>query len=370
MTDVLENNLLDPELSLERFNFDLPPDHIAQQPVEPRDNAKLLVFRRDTGELTHHRVFELPELLNPGDLLIRNNSKVIPARLHTTGKGGGKIEILLAEPLSEPGNDSYKTALNGYGISKWRILAKPSRRFRIGDTFQLAGGAELTVDAIRNRGERFVTIKLHERIRFLDWLTQFGEIPLPPYIDRTATEADRMRYQTVFADPAGSVAAPTAGLHFTPELETRLHQRGIEFADLTLHVGLGTFQPVRAESIDQHRILPEWVEVPETVIQQIRAARARNGRIIAVGTTSTRSLEQWGKSPDSNQYQGWCDLYLRPGHHFQVVQGLMTNFHLPKSSLFILISAFLGREVALKIYQEAIQQNYRFYSYGDACLFL
>lgn len=360
----------DDELSLESYSFDLPESLIAQKAVEPRDAARLLVYTKADNTIRHCHVYDLPELLQPGDLLIRNSSKVIPARIFFHGSGGGKIEILLAEPIGAPSQPGYAKAFDNPGASKWLVLAKPSRKLRPGDTFPLPGGARLDVLDTAKRGERIVTITPPTGVTFLNWLEKNGEIPLPPYIERKATENDRTRYQTVFAKQAGSVAAPTAGLHFTADLIQKLRERGIEFADITLHVGLGTFQPVRAESIEQHRIQPEWLEISPEVVSQIEEAKKRNGRIIAVGTTSTRSLEMLGREPELKEYQGWCDLYIRPGHKFQIVQGMLTNFHLPKSSLFILISAFLGRETALRIYREAIAQKYRFYSYGDACLFL
>ncbi|MDK9699316.1 MAG: tRNA preQ1(34) S-adenosylmethionine ribosyltransferase-isomerase QueA [bacterium] len=372
MTLSSEGKSIAPEDNLENYSFDLPPELIAQQAAEPRDSSRLLYANRAKGVIQHHHFTDLPELLQPGDLLVYNNSRVIPARIHTHSRGGGNLEILLAEPIATLGEtDFYRSNLLSQGEVEWKVLAKPSKRLRVGDQIDLPFGANMEVLKRFDDGERIVRIRLaDESETFLSWLTRVGEMPLPPYIERNVIAADRERYQTVYSQSEGSVAAPTAGLHFTPELMNRLRTRGIEFAEITLHVGLGTFQPVRVENIRDHRIHPEWVQVEPAAVTTIRRAKQDGRRVIAIGTTVTRTLEMLAQNETLDEFRNWCDLYILPGHRFRFVDGMITNFHLPKSSLFILICALLGREQALAIYRTAIQERYRFYSYGDGCLFV
>jgi S-adenosylmethionine:tRNA ribosyltransferase-isomerase len=345
------------DLTLTSYDYHLPEDRIAQNPVVPRDSARLLAVRADTHQ---HRVFrELPDLLQPGDLLVLNNTRVLPARLFGRKPDGAKVELLLLEE-QQP--------------DRWLALVKPGRR--------LKPGAQIEIDA-RESVAPFVRATVLEVdtatggrvIQFevpgqslLQVLPKLGHVPLPPYL--TQSQADPEQYQTVYSDRLGAVAAPTAGLHFTPELLTRLQEKGIKQTFITLHVGVGTFRPVEAEDITQHQMHGEWIEVSPETVSLIQQTKEKGGRVIAVGTTATRALEGAAQSGRLQPFCGKTNLYIYPGYQWQVVEGLITNFHLPKSSLLMLVSALIGRSRLLSLYEEAIAQQYRFYSFGDAMLIL
>ena len=338
------------------FDFDLPPSAVAQAPLPDRDASRLLVLDRSSGGTRHHVFRDLPELLAPGDLLVVNRSRVIPARLLGRRPGGGAAEALLVRRC--PDGD-------------WEALVRPGRRLREGDEIQIEERLAVRIGArtgARDGGRRVRLLCAGDEDTLLQ---ELGTTPLPPYIRREARAEDRGRYQTVYAREPGSVAAPTAGLHFTATLLERLAQKGIERAEIVLHVGPGTFRPVTAERIQDHRVDPEPFEIPLATAEAIRRARHRGARVVAVGTTTTRTLEgatASGGIPAPGR--GETDLVVVPGHRFQTVDALITNFHLPRSSLLLLVSAFAGREHVLAAYAEAVRQGYRFYSYGDAMLIL
>ena len=337
------------------FDYALPASSIAQEPAL-RGESRLLVLDR-TGPERHARVRDLPRLLRPGDLLVLNDTRVIPARLYGRSAGGGKMEILLVEPLGE---------------REWDALVKPGRRARPGARFEIGEGLVAEVTTKREDGRY--------RLRFSEpvepHLERLGHIPLPPYIHRPDTPEDRERYQTVYARRPGAVAAPTAGLHFTSELLREIETVGVEIARVTLHVGIGTFKPVSAERIEEHRMERERYEIGEETAEAIRRARAAGRRIVAVGTTVVRTLEGAAVAGGGEVRAGsgstglfiYPDSPDGPGFHFQVVDALLTNFHLPRSTLLMLVSAFAGRERVLAAYAEAVREGYRFYSYGDAML--
>ena len=353
------------------FDFSLPPELIAQQPVPCRDQSRLLVLDRSSGNLTHASFLELPKFLRPGDLLILNNSRVIPARMRGLKPGtGGRIEFLLAEPV---------------GLNDWWVLLRPAKRLHPGDQFELhtptGSPSGVHAELIEKNSEGHCRLRFTGTPDILQAAEALGEIPLPPYIQRNEPATgpfDRERYQTIYARSAGSVAAPTAGLHFTPSLFEQLAQGGIQTAFVTLHVGLGTFAPVKVDRLEDHRMHRENFDVPQATVEAIEAARARGGRILAVGTTSTRVLETVASRNQGKIVagSGSTDIFLHPPANFSIVQGLITNFHLPKSTLLMLISAFAcpggtsGREMILNTYAEAIAQKYRFFSYGDAMLII
>jgi S-adenosylmethionine:tRNA ribosyltransferase-isomerase len=338
------------------FDYDLPRALIAQEPVEPRDASRLLVLDRGRRSWEDRRFGELPDLLRPGDCLVANRSRVIPARLRGVGEADGKpVELLLLRPVAE---------------GCWEALVRPGRRCRVGTRVELAGGAaRARIAGAAAAGARVVEIEAPWPVREL--LERHGLPPLPPYIDRhdAPKPEDRDRYQTVYAREEGSVAAPTAGLHVTPELLARLARRGVAVHYLTLHVGPGTFRPLRAATIDEHRMEAERSEIPAATARAIHEARREGRRVVAVGTTTTRALE-WAAGDDGRLREGAgdADLFIRPGHRFRVVDALVTNFHLPRSTLLVLVAAFAGRELVLDAYRHAAAAGYRFYSYGDAML--
>jgi S-adenosylmethionine:tRNA ribosyltransferase-isomerase len=322
------------------FDYELPPELIAQTPAEPRDSARLLVLDRAAGSLQHAVVRDLPDLLTPGDLLVVNRSRVLPARVKGRLKGGGQAELLLLRRLA-PGH--------------WQTLGRPARRLRPGDIVEIGDSLRARVVAAHPEGVREVRVESDSA------LLAAGSVPLPPYIHNWS--GDPERYQTVYADVDGSAAAPTAGLHLTPDLLARLQARGVQIARLVLHIGLDTFRPVEGDDPAAHAIHQEWYVVPPDVQAQLQSGR----RVIAVGTTTVRALETWAAT---GRAEGWTDLFILSGFHFQVVQGLLTNFHLPRSTLLMLVSAFATRERILAAYAEAIRERYRFYSFGDAMLLL
>jgi S-adenosylmethionine:tRNA ribosyltransferase-isomerase len=333
------------------FSYDLPRELIAQTPIEPRDHSRLLVVNRANGSLTHRRFYDLPDYLKPGDVMVFNNSRVIRARLF--GKRmdtGHQIEILLLQRTSVP--------------QTWETLIRAKK---------VAAGLQIEMEG--NSSTRAEVLELKESgirvVRFSDEsvLPVIGKVPLPPYIH--APLSDPERYQTVYADKEGSVAAPTAGLHFTPALLEKIRNRGVQCLFVTLHVGLNTFRPVREEDPLKHPIFPEYGVVEESVAEQINLAKAEGRRVVCVGTTSVRLIESAASIPGKIEpFEGWANEFIFPGYRFKIMDTLITNFHLPKSTLLMLVSAFAGKELILQAYQEAIEQRYRFYSFGDAMLIL
>ena len=340
------------------FDFELPPSAIAQRPVE-RGRSRLMMVAAGEGAVQHHAIGDLPDILRPGDLLVVNDTRVLPVRvfarrqLRRPGGGqaepGGKVEMLLVEK---------------HGPRTWDALVKPARRMRPGVELELDGGLHAEVIAIGEGGRR--------RLRFAaeiePHLERFGHVPLPPYIRRGDEAADRERYQTVFACHPGAIAAPTAGLHFTSELLTEIEARGIGRAAVTLHVGYGTFKPIAVEQIEDHQMDLEHYHVPSETVDAIHRTRATGGRVVAVGTTVVRTLESACKDGAVRPGAGSTELFISPGFRFRVVDALVTNFHLPQSTLLMLVSAFAGRKRVLAAYKEAVARGYRFYSYGDAML--
>lgn len=354
------------------FNFDLPEELIAQKPPEIRGSSRMLVLDRATGVYRDDFFRNLPEILRPNDLLILNDSRVIPARLYAMRAGlhtqhnspdpTGRIEVLLTQRLGE--ND-------------WTALVRPSRKVQPGEHLLFQAPNEpkpvlqAEVLASGEFGER--TLRFSPNPDFFATLNKIGHMPLPPYIHRDDTPEDRDRYQTVFCQQPGSAAAPTAGLHFTPEILAQLKQRGVQIETVTLHVGLGTFQPVRAEKLEDIRLHAEHYTLPARTTNAINAALQAGRRIIAAGTTTTRTLEHCAAVADGATlipHSGQTEIFLSPGHRFRIVGGLLTNFHLPKSTLLMLVSAFAGREAVLAAYAHAVRQEYRFFSYGDCMLLL
>ncbi len=345
MTFSKEVNL---DTNLSAYDYELPPELIAQNPAVPRDSARLLVAPTKNGDAPRHQVFrDLPNLLLPGDLLVMNNTRVIPARLSGRKSSGALVGILLLEE-QQP--------------NCWLALVKPGRHFKVGAEI-LFSSIKATVIAIDPAtGGRLLEFHLPQGVSLLSLLDTVGEVPLPPYI--TTSTALSEQYQTIYAQHPGAVAAPTAGLHFTPELLQELQSHAINQAFVTLHVGVGTFRPVEVADVTTHKMHQEWIEVPSVTIEQIRQTKQAGGRIIAVGTTVVRALETSGLQT----FSGKTDLFIYPGYTMQVVDGLITNFHLPKSSLLMLVSALIGRKQLLQLYAEAIAHRYRFYSFGDAML--
>jgi S-adenosylmethionine:tRNA ribosyltransferase-isomerase len=338
------------------FDFDLPADLIAQHPVEPRDRSRLLVIHRPTGTLEHHVFANLPDLLSAGDRLVRNNTRVVAARLLGQRTAtGGRWEGLFLRARPD---------------GTWLTLASTRGRPRPGETVTVGSGLVLTLLEQEDRGRWIVRPESPGSPFAL--LAEHGRVPLPPYIRKGSNSLpeDRLRYQTIYARHPGSVAAPTAGLHFTEELFGRLGDRGIGWTDVTLHVGLGTFQPITAERIDDHVLHREYAELTESTARELETCRSRGGRVVAVGTTSARVLETAAESGTIRPFVGETGLFLRPGHRFRGLDALITNFHLPRSSLLVLVASLLGLELLRHVYSVAISERYRFYSYGDAMLIL
>ena len=332
------------------FNYELPKELIAQTPLEKRDTSRLMTLDRKTGAWEHHHFYELPDFLYPGDCLILNDSRVLPARL--LGQrlpGGGACEVLL---------------LIDRGEKTWECLVRPGRHMRQGSKLSFGNG-ELTAEVteVLPDGNRLVRFD-YDGI-FLEVLERLGKMPLPPYIKEELQ--DRERYQTVYSKVPGSAAAPTAGLHFTPELLERIQEKGIGIGYVTLHVGLGTFRPVKEEEITEHEMHSEFCIVPPETARLINETKASGHRCICVGTTSCRTLESWAAEDGHMEPKaGWTNIYIYPGYRFKVMDGLVTNFHLPESTLIMLVSAFAGREHVLAAYEEAVREKYRFFSFGDA----
>ncbi len=342
-------------MDIAAFDYELPPELIAQEPAPVRDRSRLLVVDRRT-EAFGERVFaDLPALLDPGDVLVLNDSRVIAARLAARRATGRAVEVLLLGP--GPGGN-------------WRALVRPSKAVRPGEAVLLPDGRALTVGAHEPDGESRGIVFPPGADPF-EIMERFGAPPLPPYIRRAPEPQDRGRYQTVYARERGSAAAPTAGLHFTEELLAACEARGIRVARVTLHVGIGTFLPMRADTVEAHRMHAEHCTVPAAALAEIGAAKARGNRVVAVGTTAVRALESaFLNGAPAEGFSGWTDLFIRPPFDFKAVDALLTNFHLPRSTLLVLVSAFAGRELVLRAYAHAIEQRFRFYSYGDAMLII
>jgi S-adenosylmethionine:tRNA ribosyltransferase-isomerase len=361
-----------PAMRVDLFDFVLPPELIAQHPVRPRDAARLLVVRAESLEDRHMR--DLPVLLRRGDLLVFNNTRVIPARL-LGSRGGAKIEVTLHQPvdgaaaLADAAEPASANAVAAGPGALWRAFARPARRCRVGDRLRFGGDLEAEVLAKGEAGEITLAFGCAPGV-LLERLERCGHMPLPPYIRRPpeGDAHDRADYQTMFAARAGAVAAPTAALHFTPRLMEALAERGIGHTLVTLHVGAGTFLPVRVADTSMHRMHAEWYEVPPAAATQINAARTGGGRIVAVGTTVLRTLETSASDDEVRPGAGETRLFITPGYRFRVADLLLTNFHLPRSTLFMLVAAFAGLARMRKAYARAIGARYRFYSYGDACL--
>jgi S-adenosylmethionine:tRNA ribosyltransferase-isomerase len=333
------------------FDYELPPHLIAQEPSAERDASRLLVVDRRTGTLSHHHFCDLPDLLGPGDLLVLNDTRVLPARL--IGKRvrtGGKWEGLFLREMPD---------------GQWELLAQTRGRPEAGEVIAIEPGPlRLT---LRGRSGGHWLAEPSPRGSPAELLAACGRVPLPPYIRKgEAIDADRERYQTVFARVDGSVAAPTAGLHFTPALFDRLRSRGIDWTYVTLHVGLGTFEPMKTGDPSRHRMHAELGEVPQASVEAIRTCKDRGGRVIAVGTTATRALESAARDGELKPWRGETDIFIHPPYQFRAIDGLITNFHLPRTTLLLLVAAFAGTELMNRAYDEAIRREYRFYSYGDA----
>ncbi|TMS92836.1 tRNA preQ1(34) S-adenosylmethionine ribosyltransferase-isomerase QueA [Pseudoalteromonas sp. S201] len=332
------------------FSFDLPDELIARFPKADRTSSRLLSLNGPTGEIEHKIFSDILELVNENDLLVFNNTKVIPARMFGQKESGGKVEVLVERVLDEH-----------------RVLAhiRASKSPKPGNVLILEGKAKAIMVA---RHDTLFELEFDRSENVLDILNDVGHMPLPPYIDRPDNEADRERYQTVYGEKPGAVAAPTAGLHFDDKLMTALKGKGVQMAFVTLHVGAGTFQPVRVESVDEHIMHSEYIEVPQDVVDAVASTKAKGGRVIAVGTTSVRSLESAAKIHGGklDTYFGDTDIFIFPGYQFNVVDAMVTNFHLPESTLIMLVSAFAGQDNIMGAYNTAIEQQYRFFSYGDA----
>lgn len=336
------------------FDYELPQELIAQTPMEPRDHSRLLVYDRADKSVEHLHFYDLPRFLHKGDVLVVNETKVIPARLLGEKEDTGvPVEILLLKRLER---------------DVWEGLVRPGRRLKPGAMCTFGNGllrAEI-IESTEDGGRR---VRFHYADVFEEILDQLGQMPLPPYIHEKLL--DKNRYQTVYAKEAGSAAAPTAGLHFTPELMEQIRQMGVDIVPVLLHVGLGTFRPVKAEDVSEHHMHVEHYEVTQEAARKINEARARGGRCICVGTTSVRTLESASGEDDQVRAEsGDTGIFITPGYHFHAVDSLITNFHLPQSTLLMLISALMGREEALRVYEEAVRERYRFFSFGDAMLIL
>ncbi len=334
------------------FHYELPEELIALHPAAQRTGSRLLVLGRQSGQVSHKRFTDFPDLLQPGDLLVFNNTRVIPARLFGQKTSGGKVEVLLERILPE--------------INQVLAQIRAGKSLRTGSELLFPDAGAIVSAEVRGRQDEFFVLGFPATLDLMAFLDRTGHMPLPPYIKRPDERVDQERYQTVFAQNRGAVAAPTAGLHFDDAMLNVIRSRGIATAEVTLHVGAGTFQPVRVENLEEHRMHAEYVDVPEATCAAIRACKARGGRVVAIGTTSVRSLETASQSGEIQPFRGDTRIFIHPGYTFRTVDALLTNFHLPESTLLMLVSAFSSREYILAAYAEAIREKYRFFSYGDA----
>lgn len=331
------------------FWYDLPEELIAQTPLEQRDTSRLLVLNKETGEVKHQRFYDIIDYLQPGDCLVMNDSRVLPARLLGHRPTGGAVEVLLLRDLGE---------------KKWECLCKPGRKMQVGHEV-IFGDGELTATVVEVQETGNRVVEFHYDGIFLEVLERLGKMPLPPYIKEELQ--DQERYQTVYSKEVGSAAAPTAGLHFTNELLDKIRDKGVKTAFVTLHVGLGTFRPVKAEDISEHHMHSELCMISAETAAILNETKAKGGRIICVGTTSCRTLESLVNDDGSFEAKSkWTEIFIYPGYRFKAMQALITNFHLPESTLVMLVSAFAGRENVLNAYEEAVREKYRFFSFGDA----
>lgn len=338
-------------MQLSDFDFELPEELIAHYPPAQRGDSRLLQLGRHDGAVRHLRFADFPSLLRPEDLLVFNNTRVIPARLYGRKRSGGKIELLVERVL--PDNEVVAQIRSNHPLPADAELV-----------FEHEGVAAVAL--VIGREDGFYRVRFDPALDLMNFLDRAGHMPLPPYIRRADEESDRERYQTVYARVQGAVAAPTAGLHFSEEMLAALREKGIAMAQVTLHVGAGTFQPVRTENITQHRMHAEYLEVSEEVCEAVRACRARSGRVVAIGTTTVRCLETASQDGELVPFRGDTRIFIYPGYRFRTVDALLTNFHLPQSTLLMLVSAFSSREHILSAYRQAVQERYRFFSYGDA----
>lgn len=340
-------------LNTKDYYYDLPKERIAQSPAEPRDSSRLLVLNKD-NRIEHKHFYDIVEYLQKGDVLVRNNTRVIPARIYgKKDETGADIEFLLLKRLE---------------IDRWETLIRPAKRIKIGGKV-VFGGGELIAEVIEVKDDGNRIVKFYFDGVFEDILNRIGNMPLPPYI--TEKLNDKERYQTVYAKTEGSSAAPTAGLHFTPELLEKIEQKGVKIVDVLLHVGLGTFRPVSCDNILEHKMHSEYYKISKSAADEINKAKEQGRRIISVGTTSTRVLESvFQKYGRAEECEGNTEIFIYPGYKFKAIDGIITNFHLPESTLIMMISAFKSRELILDVYKQAVEKEYRFFSFGDAMLIL
>ncbi len=346
-------------VKLSDYDYSLPKEFIAQQPLENRDGARLLVLHRDTGRIEHRRFHEIVGYFSSGDFLVLNNTRVIPARIFGTKASGASVELLLIEELGE---------------NCWKALVKTRARLKAGDEFY-AHNNTASAKILEKTGDGSWIVAFDHAVKVRELLARIGKMPLPPYIKRSRKQDewklfDEERYQTVFAQKEGAIAAPTAGLHFSNSTFEELHRRGVEMGFVTLHAGLGTFLPIKSEDVREHVMHKEYYECPDEVIQKIQQAKARGSRVVATGSTSCRVLETVALNEKEPQLSGWTNLFIYPPYHFRYVNALITNFHLPRTTLLLLVSAFAGRENTLRAYEEAKNNGYRFFSYGDCMLII
>lgn len=342
-------------MRVEEFDYHLPTSLIAQYPSPQRGETSLMVLRRQTGVMEHRAFRDMIKYLNSADLLVMNNSRVLPARLVGKKETGGRIEMLLI-----PSWNGRK--------GEWQALIKASGKVKPGVRIQFEQGLEGEVEEVKNGKGR---VRFTSQGEVMDILQKIGHIPLPPYIKRGDEPLDKERYQTVFAERDGSIAAPTAGLHFTHALLQSLKENGVRTATITLHIGIGTFAPVKTRDVEDHAMEAEWIEISEETAREIEETKAHGGKVISVGTTTTRALESFSDGKGGMKSgRGMTSLFIYPPYRFRVIDGMVTNFHLPKSTLILLLSAFAGKDLIMKAYQEAVRRKYRFYSYGDAMLIL
>jgi S-adenosylmethionine:tRNA ribosyltransferase-isomerase len=335
------------------FDYEFPPEAVAQHPLADRSASRVLVLNRRSGEIDHRQFRDLPDLFRAGDLLVVNTSRVIPARLEGVRQSGRRAEILLVHPLSD---------------GCWLAMVHPGGKLKPGRSVRFGNDAVAEIVDIADGGLR--KVRFSGALDIQELMERYGAVPLPPYIEREAQPNDRERYQTVYAEVDGSVAAPTAGLHFTPEILDAVAQRGAEFTEVILHVGPGTFRPVEVEDPADHRMHAEWYSIPTATAQAVKDAKARGSRVWAVGTTVARTLETAASNGGIEYGTGWTDLFVLPPYEFRVVDVLLTNFHLPRSTLLMLVAAFAGLEQVLAAYKEAVARGYRLFSYGDAMVVL